>query len=670
MRDTLVLRWNPDKAISILLLSLFFLAPLLVSPWSFDHAILVKEAFILLVSGGLFLLLFLRATAEGDFSFKATPLGKPILFLLLFATLSLFKAVNLPAAVYRLALFLGGASLFFATIHSRLDWHKIKAVAAASVASAIAATLYAFLQYAQVDLLLPPTTVGLTSTLGNPNFLAEYLMYSIPLCLSLLLSSDGARWRAFYGVTAVFLFAGLLLCRTKSATLGLLGSLTVFAYFLRRRTPTDPKQRIQYLLPVASVGIFLAGLFALVYFASFGSPGDAGGILENYVSSQATYFKWRMVFYRDALRMALDNPLLGVGIGNFESTYPLYRSIPETLDPKHNVLDHAHNDYLELWAEVGLGGLIAFLWLLWAFFRKMHNAQGASSLGLGFTASIAGLSINSLFAFGLYNPVPLAVFWPSMALALRLGSGTATAHGQEVEEVSHPRPPPWAILVAVTTVIVLLYAVARPLVADANLARGYLLLRRGWGNLAVPALERAARLAPARLEVQAHLADAYFTLRRYKEAALVLDRYLKYDPYNYRIVYLLGLRYEQAGEEDAALNAYYRARRIHQLYSQPPLRIGVIRERRGDLQGAIEAYREAIRVNPKIAEASNNLAILLSSQGIIEEAIQVWENAAQGSPDDSVIAANLATAYRKKGDDRKALFWEAVAARLQAGRGR
>ncbi len=96
----------------------------------------------------------------------------------------------------------------------------------------------------------------------------------------------------------------------------------------------------------------------------------------------------------------------------------------------------------------------------------------------------------------------------------------------------------------------------------------------------------------------------------------------------------------------------------------------MIRGRRGDLDGAIQAYREAIRLNPGFAEASNNLAVLLSSQGRLEEAIQVWETAARESPDHPVIPANLAAAYRKKGDDREALCWQAVIERLQTGRRR
>jgi len=675
--DLMVVSRSLDQAIFLVLFTLVFLGPLLISPWGFDHAILIKESFLLFTSGLLVLLLFLKMTAGRRFSFKATPLGRPILLLLAFVLLSLFQTVNLPAALYRLALFLAGVSLFYVATYSRLDREQITALAKAAVASASIATAYAFAQYLQLDPIFPPT-VGLSSTLGNPNFLAEYLIVALPLSLGLALSSPlpvgegrgegGMGGTRFYAFAALLLFAGLLLSKARGASLGFFFSLALFTFLLRRQRMGPFKAEVRRLFPFAALALVIAVLFGGAFFSSFAGPGGLRGILERYASSRAIYFKWRLVFYRDSLRMALDDPLFGVGIGNFESVYPLYRSMPETLDPKHFVLDHAHNDYLELWAELGLGGLLAFLWLLWAFFKKMLHPQGGSLLAVAYTASVGALAVNSLFAFGLYNPVPFAAFWLSMALALRLQAETPMGEESAIRHppsAIHKRPPLWAFLLAIPALVGLLYASLRPLVADAYLSRGYELFAKGQVDDAIPVLQKAASLSPARLEAQVYLAEAYFKARRHREAMAVLDRYLKHDPYNFQVHYLLGLNAEQVGDEEAALKAYEEARRIYPLYSRPLLRIGMIRERRGDLQGAIAAYREAIRLNPSFAEASNNLAILLSNQGRLDEAIQVWEEGARGSPEDLVIAQNLALAYWKKGDRQRALLWVGRVERLR-----
>ena len=67
----------------------------------------------------------------------------------------------------------------------------------------------------------------------------------------------------------------------------------------------------------------------------------------------------RMAIWQSAWEMFLDNPLLGVGLGNFDHAYPAY-SLPGWL----HLPGHAHNYYLNLLAETGILGLSAYLALL------------------------------------------------------------------------------------------------------------------------------------------------------------------------------------------------------------------------------------------------------------------------------------------------------------------
>lgn len=658
-----------DPAISALLTAFILVGPLLVSPWGYDHALLVKESFLILLAGTAVILLCLREMAESDSSLKKTLLVKPIALLLGSAVLSLSQAVNLPAALHRLAILVGGIFLYLVATHARMGEEAVKRFTQAAVVSGVIASLYAFLQQLGLDPFLPAYTLSPTSTLGNPNFLADYLILVIPLSLGLFLSSEGSRHRHLHLCSTLILFSGLLLSRTKAASLGLLFSLALFASLLRRQRISLPRWGIRRLLPVAAIAIVLVGLFGFAYFTRFAGPGGIRGIFESYASFQAIYLKWRLVFYQDALKMALDNPLFGVGIGNFQYAYPKYRSMSETLDPQANILEHAFNDYLELWAELGPAGLIAFLWLLWAFFRKMFDPHGSSVLACAYAASIGGLAADSLFAFALYTPIPYAGLWLCMAFALRSHDRALGATTHRVGIVPNRRAPPWAVLLLLPALGGLLYASLRPLVADAYLSRGDKLLKAGQVHQSLPYLDRAAGLAPARLVAQGKLAQAALYAGRYAEAVAALDRYLKYDPLSFQTHYLKGLYLEQAGDERAALAAYEKARQAYPLYSKPLLRIGMIRERQGDTQGAMAAYREGIRLNPAFAEASNNLAILLAGQGKLDEAIQVWEEGTKGAPEDPIIARNLAGVYRKKGELEKAVLWEERAQRVGQWRG-
>lgn len=67
----------------------------------------------------------------------------------------------------------------------------------------------------------------------------------------------------------------------------------------------------------------------------------------------------RLAHWQAALAMAEDHPWLGIGFGNYEPAYADYALINWPYP-----LGHAHNFYLNLLAETGIVGLVAYL-LLW-----------------------------------------------------------------------------------------------------------------------------------------------------------------------------------------------------------------------------------------------------------------------------------------------------------------
>jgi len=63
----------------------------------------------------------------------------------------------------------------------------------------------------------------------------------------------------------------------------------------------------------------------------------------------------RLIYWRDALKIIRDHPWTGTGLNTYAKTiktYNVYRAL------------YAHNSYLQLTAELGLFGLLVFLWLI------------------------------------------------------------------------------------------------------------------------------------------------------------------------------------------------------------------------------------------------------------------------------------------------------------------
>jgi len=89
----------------------------------------------------------------------------------------------------------------------------------------------------------------------------------------------------------------------------------------------------------------------------------------------------RLAHWQAAVRMIQANPWLGVGFGNYEATYPDYK-----LFIWDNALGHAHNYYLNIFAETGVIGLVAYF-ALWgtvfvAAWRFVRQAQIPAHLSL------------------------------------------------------------------------------------------------------------------------------------------------------------------------------------------------------------------------------------------------------------------------------------------------
>jgi len=100
-----------------------------------------------------------------------------------------------------------------------------------------------------------------------------------------------------------------------------------------------------------------------------------------------------------ALRMCIDNPVFGIGLGNYGDFFPKYNFPIETTIARYGkYTDFAHNELLQIGAELGVIGVVLIIWLLFQIIREIkHNRY----ISLG----IAVILFQSLFDFNLHLPV-------------------------------------------------------------------------------------------------------------------------------------------------------------------------------------------------------------------------------------------------------------------------
>jgi O-antigen ligase len=253
-------------------------------------------------------------------------------------------------------------------------------------------------------------TVRISSAFADVNAAGSYFAMSCLVAAGLLLDRfrgvtprNRGAWIAGSGwalVTAL-LGAALWLTGSRAAVASVVGAaLLVGAWLAPRRA------RVAVLIGGA---LLVAGLALTPAAAKWLSPKDAPGRSL----SESTVFRREMGLA--AIRMAVDHPVFGVGEGAFKvESYgyidPAYRSIV----PREN----AHNNYLQVLAELGSVGFLVFAWVVLAAAGPRARRGRPGSADAVVYGSLAGL-----LAFGLTCLAghPLLIFEVSTVFWLTLG---------------------------------------------------------------------------------------------------------------------------------------------------------------------------------------------------------------------------------------------------------
>jgi O-antigen ligase len=217
-------------------------------------------------------------------------------------------------------------------------------------------------------------------------------------------SLEASVWRV---IAVTLALASLLLSGSRAGLLALSAEILIATIALRRagaRTTDRPR-----LAMAATITLF-AGVMLFAYV----DPGWVAKKLGSVAHVNSAWANWagdRKSMTLDSLRMCRDHPLLGVGLGDFETAYPRYQSFPSDL-----WIDHAHNDYAEAVAETGLVGALLILSALALFLRLAFRDWGdpfrsqAGWIRLGAALGCCGMLVHSFLDFNLHIPANAAWF--------------------------------------------------------------------------------------------------------------------------------------------------------------------------------------------------------------------------------------------------------------------
>jgi putative inorganic carbon (HCO3(-)) transporter len=223
---------------------------------------------------------------------------------------------------------------------------------------------------------------SLGSTLTDPNDTALFLVTLIPIAIALALSARGRLAKIVYSLMAILMTGAIFVTYSRGGFLALAFAGVVLGSKLFKRAPIG--MLVFILVSLVAVPALLPSNYT-DRLASIFTGGDTRG------SAAA-----RRNLLTRSIEVAADNPLVGVGMGNFH----LF-SIKDQV---------SHNSYTQVAAEMGLPTLGIYLAFLLAPISRMRRIEretrGVSNtdeyrrihfLSMGLQASLVGFLIGSFF---------------------------------------------------------------------------------------------------------------------------------------------------------------------------------------------------------------------------------------------------------------------------------
>lgn len=236
--------------------------------------------------------------------------------------------------------------------------------------------------------------------LPHPNIAGYLFAMTLPLCLAIAVGERG-RMRVLSLLSGGGQLLALILTYSRGSWLGWGASIFSFGVMLKRW------REIWVILTLVGILLSLATplqerLFSLV------SPQTDFSINE------------RMQAMEDGLKLGLEHPVLGVGYGRGQLRAGL-REQHENAQTEYTHIAHTHNMYVELFAQTGLLGLGAFLWLLCHTLSKALGAAGhlddaSRVFHLGIVAAWIAFAVTGLGDVPFYHHEIRILFFTLLAL--------------------------------------------------------------------------------------------------------------------------------------------------------------------------------------------------------------------------------------------------------------
>lgn len=327
--------------------------------------------------------------------------------------------------------------LFIVLLNTFKENNSYRKILAALALSVAAVSIFAIYQKISGDFITNPywaaaETRRVVSVFGYPNAVGLYLAPLSLLLLGWLLSfGHGVNvvWKVLLGATILAAWLAIYFASSDGAIVAVAAGATVLSFLYSH------KSRIITLI------LILLFLLSIPVFGLH-DTGLADKVLFKDLSGEIRKQQWRETW----TMLSEGRLLLGAGLNNYQSAIEPYHQegIFYNFDNRENfdavvwanpelqkiywqpveIYLYPHNIILNFWAELGLLGTLAFLWLIGrALFVSYRSAKGVYSndkrlkfIPLGIVSALIAIVIHGLVDVPYFKNDLAAMFWIILAL--------------------------------------------------------------------------------------------------------------------------------------------------------------------------------------------------------------------------------------------------------------
>lgn len=239
------------------------------------------------------------------------------------------------------------------------------------------------------------------ATFANPNNYAEVLLMMIPFFVAVVLNAKTFVKKSIYTLMGASAIAVLFCTGSRSGWIGFAVAVLVFTFLKNKR-----------LLPL----MLILGIAAVPFL-----PQHILRRIQTLFNLRIdTSAQYRIKIIQTSIPMIKDYAITGVGLGtdvfmNIVDNYKLYTS---------KVPVHTHVLYLQIWAEMGIMGILSFLWFMFRTVKssvldilEKSNMYFTNVLIAG-VSSLLGISAMAAVEYVWYYPRVMLFFWVDVAIVL------------------------------------------------------------------------------------------------------------------------------------------------------------------------------------------------------------------------------------------------------------